>query len=114
MLGVQRDNDLLLRAHSGTRHGQLGSAPLGSNFFLSNMESDKHVYSAGIINIKLGPFLDIGKMLDTASNSTGAPQKWLFDTGPQAKLRVLGVGVVLLYGKDLRTGNNVLYTNVEW
>jgi tetratricopeptide (TPR) repeat protein len=111
-LGVDRDNDLLLRAHIGTRHGEKGSAPLGRNYFLSNWESDKHVYSTGIITVKLGPFLDTGKILD--SSSTLGPHKWLFDTGPQAKLNVLGVGVVLLYGKDLRTGNNAFYTDVTW
>lgn len=112
MLGVDRDNDLPLRAHIGTRHGEKGSAPLGRNYFLSNWESDKHVYSNGIITVKLGPFLDTGKILD--SSSTLGPHKWLFDTGPQAKLNVLGVGVVLLYGKDLRTGNNAFYANVAW
>ncbi|HEY1938936.1 MAG TPA: hypothetical protein VGJ33_13465 [Candidatus Angelobacter sp.] len=114
MLGVQRDNYLPLRAHSGTRHGQFGSAPLGRNYFLSNFESDKHVYATGIVTIKLGPFLDTGKILDSTFISPADPHKWLFDTGPQAKLKVLGVGVVLLYGKDLRTGNNVFYTDVEW
>ena len=112
MLGVDRDNDLPLRAHIGTRHGQKGSAPLGGNYFLSNWESDKHVYSNGILTVKLGPFLDMGKILD--SSSSVGPQKWLFDTGAQAKLRVLGVGVVLLYGKDLRSGNNAFYANVGW
>ncbi|HEV7551518.1 MAG TPA: tetratricopeptide repeat protein [Candidatus Angelobacter sp.] len=112
MLGVDRDNDLPLRAHLGTRHGQKGSAPLGRSYFLSNWEIDKHVYSNGILTMKLGPFLDSGKILD--SSSTLGPHKWLFDTGPQAKLRVLGVGVVLLYGKDLRTGNNAFYANIAW
>ncbi|HEY4675832.1 MAG TPA: tetratricopeptide repeat protein, partial [Candidatus Angelobacter sp.] len=112
MLGVDRDNDLPLRAHIGTRHGEKGSAPLGRNYFLSNWESDKHVYSNGILTVKLGPFLDTGKILD--SSSTLGPHKWLFDIGPQAKVNVLGVGVVLLYGKDLRTGNNAFYTNVTW
>jgi tetratricopeptide (TPR) repeat protein len=112
LLGVDRDNDLPLRAHIGTRHGQKGSAPLGRNYFLSNWESDKHVYSNGILTMKLGPFLDTGKILD--SSQTLGPHKWLFDTGPQAKLNVLGVGVVLLYGKDLRTGNNAFYANVAW
>jgi len=112
MLGVDRDNDLPLRAHIGTRHGEKGSAPLGRNYFLSNWESDRHVYSNGILTVKLGPFLDTGKILD--SSATLGPHKWLFDLGPQAKLNVLGVGVVLLYGKDLRTGNNAFYTDVTW
>ncbi|MGZ4858379.1 MAG: tetratricopeptide repeat protein [Candidatus Angelobacter sp.] len=112
MLGVDRDNDLPLRAHVGTRRGQKGAAPLGRNYFLSNFESDKHVYSNGILTVKLGPFLDSGKVLD--SSSTLGPHKWLFDTGPQAKLSVLGVGVVLLYGKDLRTGNNAFFADVTW
>jgi tetratricopeptide (TPR) repeat protein len=112
MLGAERDNDLLLRAHLGTRHGEKGSAPLGRNYFLSNWETERHVYSNGILTVKLGPFLDTGKILD--SSSTLGPHKWLFDIGPQAKLNVLGVGVVLLYGKDLRTGNNAFYTDVTW
>ena len=112
MLGAERDNDLMMRAHLGTRHGQKGSAPLGRNYFLSNWESDKRVYSTGIVTVKLGPFLDTGKILD-GSSSIGL-QKWLFDTGVQAKVRVLGVDVVLLYGKDLRSGNNAFYTNVAW
>ena len=112
MLGVDRDNDLPLRAHSGTRHGEKGSAPLGRNYFLSNWENDKHIYSNGILTVKLGPFLDTGKILD--SSQTLGPHKWLFDIGPQAKLKVLGVGMVLLYGKYLRTGNNAFYTDVTW
>ncbi|MBZ5490769.1 MAG: tetratricopeptide repeat protein [Acidobacteriia bacterium] len=112
LLGVDRDNDLPLRAHIGTRHGEKGSAPLGRNYFLSNWESDRHVYSNGILTVKLGPFLDTGKILD--SSAALGPHKWLFDLGPQAKLNVLGVGVVLLYGKDLRTGNNAFYTDVTW
>jgi hypothetical protein len=112
MLGVDRDNDLPLRAHIGTRHGEKGSAPLGRNYFLSNWESEKHVYSTGIITVKLGPFLDTGKILDSSTRL--GTHKWLFDIGPQAKLTVLGVGVVLLYGKDLRTGNNAFYTDVTW
>ena len=69
MLGVDRDNDLPLRAHIGTRHGEKGSAPLGRNYFLSNWESDKHVYSNGILTLKLGPFLDTGKILDSSTNA---------------------------------------------
>jgi hypothetical protein len=112
MLGLERDNDLLLRAHIGTRHGQKGSAPLGGDYFLSNWEGDKHVYSNGILQVKVGPLLDIGKINDPSSGL--GSQKWLFDTGVQAKMRVLGVGVALVYGKDLRSGNNAYYATVGW
>jgi len=110
MLGLERDNNLWLRAHIGTRNGRKGSAPLGRDYVLSNYETDKNVYSNGFFTVKLGPFLDTGKMLDT-STSLGSRQ-WLWDTGAQAKLRVLGVGVTFSYGKDLRTGNNAYYATL--
>jgi tetratricopeptide (TPR) repeat protein len=110
MLGLERDNDLWMRAHIGTRDGRKGSAPLGRNYFLSNWETNKNVYANGFLAIKLGPFLDTGKITDPSS-ALGA-QEWLWDTGAQAKLRVLGVGVVFSYGKDLRTGNNAFYATV--
>jgi tetratricopeptide (TPR) repeat protein len=111
MLGLERDNDLWLRAHIGTRDGIKGTAPLGGSYFLSNWEMDKSIYSNGLIGFKLGPFLDVGKMMD--STSALATQKWLWDTGAQAKVEVLGVGVAFSYGKDLRTGNNAFYATVE-
>ena len=107
MLGMERDNDLWMRAHVGTRDGRKGSAPLGRRYFLTNSEIDKNIYSNGLITAKLGPFLDTGKITDP-SGALGA-SRWLWDTGGQAKLRVLGVGLTFIYGKDLRTGNNAFY-----
>ncbi|HET7440230.1 MAG TPA: tetratricopeptide repeat protein [Terriglobales bacterium] len=110
MLGVERDNDLWLRAHIGTRDGKKGSAPLGRNFFLADWETDKVVYSNGLLTLKLGPFLDTGKITDP-SPALGS-KKWLSDTGVQAKARLLGVVVGVSYGKDLRSGHNAIYTTV--
>lgn len=107
ILGMERDNDLWMRAHVGTHDGRKGSAPLGQRYFLENAEFDKIVHSNGLITVKASPFLDSGKITDT-SNNLGS-REWMWDTGVQAKLRVLGVGVVFVYGKDLRTGNNVFY-----
>ncbi|HWP41766.1 MAG TPA: tetratricopeptide repeat protein, partial [Blastocatellia bacterium] len=64
ILGIERDNDLRLRSHIGTRNGRKGSAPLGRNYFLSNWEIDKNIYGNGLISLKLGPFLDSGKITD--------------------------------------------------
>ena len=109
-LGVERDNDLWLRAHAGTREGRKGSAPLGRDYFLANWELDKNVYSNALLNLKLGPFLDSGKV--TGSSPGLGSRNWLWDLGAQAKVRVSGVGVAFSYGKDLRSGGNAFYVSV--
>jgi hypothetical protein len=111
ILGLERDNDLEMRGHIGTRDGRKGSAPLGRNYFVSNWEADKNVFRNGIFTVKLGPFLDTGKITD-ASKGLGS-QKWLWDLGAQAKVRVFGVGFAFSYGKDLRSGNNAFYVSVR-
>jgi tetratricopeptide (TPR) repeat protein len=110
-LGVERDNDLWLRGHAGTTGGRKGAAPLGRRYFLENWEIDKNVYSNGIFTVKLGPFLDSGHVTDP-SGLFGSRQ-WLWDTGAQCKVRVLGsITVVLIYGRDLRGGHNIFYGTV--
>jgi len=111
MLGLERDNDLWMRAHIGTRDGRKGSAPLGRNYFLSNWEIDKNIYNNGLFGIKLSPFLDSGKITDPLPGLGSS--KWLWDTGVQAKASVLGVGFTFTYGKDLRSGNNAFYFVAE-
>ena len=110
MLGLERDSNLPMRAHIGTQAGRKGSAPLGSNYFLANWETDKNVYENGIVTVKIGPFLDSGKITDP--RGTLGSHEWLWDTGAQIKLRVFGTGVVFSYGKDLRSGNNAFYLTI--
>ena len=110
ILGLERDNDLPLRAHIGTRDGRKGSAPLGRNYFLENWELDKNLCRNGILKLQLGSFFDTGKITDPGT-SLGS-QKWLLDTGAQIKLRVLGTGLAFSYGKDLRTGNHAFYLSL--
>ena len=81
ILGLERDNDLPLRAHIGTRDGRKGSAPLGRDYFLENWELNKNIYGNGIVKLQLGPFFDIGKITDP-ERQLGS-HKWLFDTGAQ-------------------------------
>jgi len=110
ILGLERDNDLPLRAHIGTRDGRKGSAPLGRDYFLENWELDKSLYSNGALKLQLGPLFDIGKITD--SGTMLGSHKWLFDAGAQAKLRIFGRGLIFSYGKDLRTGNNAFYVSL--
>jgi tetratricopeptide (TPR) repeat protein len=111
MLGLERDNDLPMRAHIGTRDGRKGSAPLGQNYFLSNWEINKNVYDNGIFGVRFSPFLDSGKI--TGPIRALGSKKWLFDTGLQVKFRVLVVGLTFTYGKDLRSGANAFYFTAQ-
>jgi hypothetical protein len=111
MLGLERDNDLWMRAHIGTRDGRKGSAPLGSNYFLANWEINKNIYDNGLFGFRLSPFVDTGKITD--SNPHLGSQKWLWDTGVQLKFSVLSVGLTFTYGKDLRSGANAFYLTAQ-
>jgi hypothetical protein len=112
ILGLERDNDLWLRAHIGTRGGKKGNAPLGRDYILSNWEVNKNIYQSGPFNVRLAPFLDCGRVYDDADGF--GSQKWLWDTGGQAKLKVLGgLTLVFTYGKDLRSGRDAYYFTVE-
>lgn len=107
-LGLDADNrNLLMRAHIGTDRRRKGNAPLGRNYFLSNWDFDKNAYSNGLFRVTLGPFLDTGKITDPLSYL--GSKEWLWDTGAQAKLKAFGVQFVVVYGKNMRTGNNTAY-----
>ena len=110
-LGVERDNDLWLRGHAGTTDGRKGAAPLGRRYFLANWEIDKNIYGNGFFALKLGPFLDSGAIAD--SSGLFGSQRWLWDSGLQCKVRILGgITVVVSYGGNLRGGKGVLYGTV--
>ena len=111
VLGFDRDSELWMRGHPGLLSGQKGNAPLGREYVLVNSEMDKIVYRASFVTFRVGPFLDSGKVYDQ-SGYFGVP-KWMWDTGVQLSIRVLGsCEFVLGYGKDLRSGKNTFYTTV--
>jgi tetratricopeptide (TPR) repeat protein len=110
-LGVERDNDLSLRGHSGTIDGRKGAAPLGRRYFLANWEMDKNIYQNGFFTMKLGPFLDSGAVAD--SSGLLGSRRWLWDLGVQCRVRLPGsLTVVLSYGRDLHDGKGVFYGTV--
>jgi len=109
-LGGLGDNNLMMRGHVATRGGRKGSGPLGTNYFLSNWEIDKNVFHRGFVAVKLGPFLDTGKITDPLPGL--GSHRWLWDTGGQVKVRAFGFGVALVYGRDLRSGNNAFFVTM--
>lgn len=108
ILGLERDNDLWLRAHIGTENGRKGSAPLGRNYAVVNWDDVKNIYHNGFFRVKLGPFLDAGKISDPTDDF--GSHRWLVDTGLELKFQVLGSATVELFlGRDLRGGRTAFY-----
>jgi hypothetical protein len=85
---------------------------MGRRFVLWNWEVDKVVHENAFLTVKVGPFLDVGRIADPSGlfGSGG----WLWDPGLQCKVRVLGgLTFVLSYGRDLGSGRDAWYTNVS-
>ena len=109
-LGLGGDNDLWMRGHISTRDGRKGSAPLGRNYFLSNLEMDKNICRWQMIRLIGSPFVDTGTIRDDVAGL--GSHKWLTDVGASLKVKAFGFGVALSYGKDLRSGNNAIYVTM--
>jgi len=75
---------------------------MGRNYLLSNWEATRNFRSLPIAEIKVGPFVDNGKVSDPISQPSGHTR--LCDLGVEAKLKASGFGLVLWYGRDLRAG----------
>lgn len=110
MLGLGGDNDLWMRGHIATRDGKKGSGPMGRDYFVSNFEIDKNIYQFQMVRFMLSPFVDTGAIRDDVAGL--GSHKWLTDVGGSLKLKALGFGVALSYGKDLRSGNNAFYATL--
>lgn len=107
LLGMERDTELWMRGHVGTRGGRKGSSPIADRYFLANSDFYRRVYSNGLITIKAGPLLDIARASALATDL--ASRRWYFDAGAQAKLTVLGTSIVFTWGHDMRSGSNAFY-----
>lgn len=107
VLGVDNDNDLWLRGHDVAHESKKGAAPMGRDYVLFNNEWDKNVYTSAPVSVKVGPFLDAGRITD-ASGVLGS-REWLVDAGLQIKLRLFGgFGATLIFGRGLTDGRHAL------
>ncbi|HZT32955.1 MAG TPA: hypothetical protein VFA33_23915 [Bryobacteraceae bacterium] len=112
ILGMERDNDLWLRGHVGTRDGQKGSAPMGRRYVLTRAEFDRAVWQLPMVRCAVGPFFDWGRIGDP-SRLFGS-HGWLYDTGLEAKIGTAGgFEFLAVYGRNLRDGTGVFYTAVR-
>ena len=112
ILGMERDNDLWLRGHVGTRDGQKGNAPMGRNYLLGRSDFARTLWELPFVRIQAGPFFDSGRISDP-SGQFGS-RGWMYDTGVQAKIGLAGgVSFLAVYGRNLRDGTGVFYTAIR-
>ena len=109
ILGVERDNELVFRGIRNDRDGRKGSAPVGDRYWLSSTDIIRRVAHFSLADIHAGPFFDAGVVRDSRGQF-GDPRTQLA-AGVQLELRLFGAfGVKLLYGRDLRTGQDLFFS----
>lgn len=107
-LGLDQDQPGGMRAHIGTSEGIKGNAPLGTRFFLLRSQIEKRLYRLPLLDLKLAPFLDVGRV-DDPSSKLGS-RGWLTDAGIELKLAsVAGLSFNLSFGRDLSAGRSAVY-----
>ncbi len=114
ILGMERDNDrdLWLRGTVGTRDGRKGSAPMGTEYAVTQTDLSRKLFEVPFLRGYLGPFFDVGSVGDPSHRygSRGV----LYDTGLQATVKTLGsVKLTVVYGRDIVNGRGVFYTAVS-
>jgi hypothetical protein len=111
-LGMERDNELWLRGHTGTRDGKKGSAPLGVDYTLLQTGFDRTVARFRFLEVRAGPFFDAGRI--SGPSERFGSSGWLLDAGIAAKIVVAGgLSWSAVYGRDLRGGSGVFYTSAS-
>lgn len=112
VLGFDRDTTLWMRGYPGLYHGQKGNAPLGRDYFLSNWDFDKVAYDNPFFTASVGPFLDSGDAYDPSSFF--GSRRWMWDSGLQTKIRVLGRAQIILgWAVTLRSARNSFFATVS-
>jgi tetratricopeptide (TPR) repeat protein len=106
---MERDNDVWLRGHVGTRNGRKGNAPMGTRYAIAQTGVMRRLWRMPFVRLDAGPFFDVGNV--GGKEGLGS-RGWLYDTGVQADVTLLGgFRLSVVYGRDLRTGTNVFYAS---
>jgi len=102
VIGLERDSDLLLRAHSATVNGRKNASNTSRSFVLTNSDFQKVFANPGWFRLSAGPFVDTSK-------SSFSP-RWLVDGGIEVRFSILGAfEMSLSYGKSLTDKRHALF-----
>ena len=109
-IGFDRDDPTGLRGHIATFDGFKGNAPFGTRKHLVRSEIEKRLWSNGLLDIELAPFLDFGRAW--GAPRTPRSQGWLADAGVELRVRTpLGLGLSVDWGWNLVEGGSSWYAS---
>src|SRR5262249_47262365 len=98
-LGLDRDGDLLLRAHPATVDGRKGAGVLVSRYALLNAETERTLFRWTLMRFSAAPFLDVARAAE-----------WYPDAGVELRVSVASaMRFAFSFGKDLRTGRTAVF-----
>lgn len=101
ILGLDRDSDLQLRAHSSMADGRKGAGPIGTHYALLNAQTLKTVHDFGIARLAAGPFVDAARMCGL-----------FVDAGFLLNLSVArSLTVSFSLARDMRSGHTIGFLN---
>ena len=109
IFGIDRDEALAFRGFRSADRGRKGSAPTGDRFWLSSTDLTRRVAQISLLDVHAGPYFDAGAVSDSRREygSSGVQ----LSAGIQLELRLFGAfGIKLLYGRDLRTDQDLFFT----
>jgi|GEM_PF-357523 len=102
-IGLDRDHDLWLRAHPGTRDGRKGAGLIGRRYVLLNSEIAKTIMDRGVFSLQLVPFLDAARMGECFT-----------DAGLELRVSIASMLTFSISaGHDLKSGRTAPFTNIS-
>ena len=98
-LGLDRDGDLLLRAHPATVDGRKGAGVIVSRYALLNAESERTLFRWTLMRFSVAPFLDVARA-----------GEWYQDAGAELRVSVASaMRFAFSFGKDMQTGKTAVF-----
>jgi predicted double-glycine peptidase len=100
-VGIDRDEDLWLRAHSTTRNGRKGSGLLGRRYVLWNSEISKTILEEAFFKVNVVPFTDVARV-----------GSLYVDVGAELRIAIASVATFSIsVGRDLKAGKTLVFSN---
>lgn len=113
-LGMERDTepDLWLRGLVSTKDGRKGSGLLGRNYAIWQTTLERRFFHIPLVTFSAGAFFDMGRAWN---GEFGIAEEGVsYDAGAQLHVKTVGgMGLTLVYGRDLSSGRGAFYTAVS-